>query len=72
MYFYGEKRIKDFAPYLAYLQHYRSDDLTLGQAIEIAERIHYTIETLEQEGHTFNETEVYLQEIKEYFAVQEE
>ena len=66
MYFDGQKTIKDLAANLAYLNHYYGKEITLADAIEIAERINLTLETLDSEGHLYKETDVY-EEVVQYF-----
>jgi hypothetical protein len=60
--------IKDLAPYLSYILQYYGKQITLDGAVEVAGRIRFTIETLETEGHSFNETDLYEQEIRQYFS----
>jgi hypothetical protein len=66
MYFDGQKTIKDLAANLAYLNHYYGKEITLADAIEVAGRMTFTLETLDTEGHTYLETDVYENVIQEY------
>lgn len=66
MYFDGQKMIKDLATNLAYLNHYYGKEITLADAVEIAGRITFALETLDSEGHTYFETDVYENVIQEY------
>lgn len=68
MYYSGQGIIKDLAPFLAYILHYYGKQITLEGAVEVAERIRFTVETLQEEGHEFNETELYEQEIRQYLT----
>jgi hypothetical protein len=66
MYFDGQKMIKDLTPFLAYLNYYYGKEITLADAIEVAGRMTFTLETLDTEGHTYSETDVYENVIQEY------
>ena len=68
MYYSGQNVIKDLAPYLSYILQYYGKQITLDGAVEVAGRIRFTVETLQEEGHEFNETDVYEQEVRQYFS----
>lgn len=68
MYYSGQNVMKDLAPYLDYIIHYYGKQISLEGAVEVAERIRFTIEILQEEGHEFNEIDLYEQEIRQYLT----